>query len=164
MKHLLLTTIAAVLLVGCGEFQLKDTSEAKAQGSSNVLIGPDIHYAIFRGNIEDVKHQLASGIDVNIKNKNGATPLHYAAMYNKYEIAKILINKGADTNAKNKGGATPLDWAKTYNSPEIANLINRDLMFNFTAITITLALLIVFLYFLRKHGGKTGEELKAEGK
>ena len=153
-----------MVLVGCGEFQLKDTLEAKAQGSSNVLIGPDIHYAIFRGNIEDVKHQLASGIDVNIKNKNGATPLHYAAMYNKYEIAKILINKGADTNAKNKGGATPLDWAKTYNSPEIANLINRDLMFNFTAITITLALLIVFLYFLRKHGGKTGEELKAEGK
>ena len=47
MKHLLITTIAAVVLVGCGEFQLKDTLVAKAQGSSNVLIGPDIHYAIF---------------------------------------------------------------------------------------------------------------------
>ena len=163
MKQLLIT-IAAVVLVGCGEFQLKDTSEAKVQRSSNVLIGPEIHYSIFRGNIEEVRQQLASGIDVNIKNKNGATPLHYAAMYNKYEIAKLLINKGADTNAKNKGGATALDWAKTYNSPEIANLINRDLMFNFTAIPITLALLIVFIYFLRKHGGKTGAELKTEGK
>jgi len=162
MKQLLIT-IAAVVLVGCGEFQLKDTSEAKLQRSSNVLIGPEIHYYIFRGNIEEVKHQLASGIDVNIKNENGATPLHYAAMWNKYEIAELLINKGADTNAKNKAGATPLDWAKTYNSPEIANLINRDLMFNIATITSALALLIVFIYFLRKHGAKTGEELKAGG-
>ena len=45
--------------------------------------------------------------------------------------------EGADVNAKIDDGETPLDQAKRH--PEIANL-------------------------LRKHGGKTGEELKAEGK
>ena len=51
----------------------------------------------------------------------------------------LLIAKGTDVNAKDDGGRTPLDWAISNNHPETADL-------------------------LRKHGGKTGEELKAEGK
>ena len=51
------------------------------------------------------------------------------------EIAELLIAKGANVNAMNKEGRTPLDSA----DGEVAAL-------------------------LRKHGGKTGEELKAEGK
>ena len=54
MKHLLLTAIAAVVLVGCGESQ--PTAEA-----------PDIsiHDAAQKGNIEAVKQHLAAGADVN---------------------------------------------------------------------------------------------------
>jgi len=48
----------------------------------------------------------------------------------------LLIAKGADVNAKDLRDATPLDYAIL---SEIAEL-------------------------LRKHGGKTAEELKAEGK
>ena len=60
MKHLLLTTIAAVLMVGCG--------------------GPsvDIHEAVSTGNIEAVKRYLDAGADVNAKD-DGWTPLHLAA-------------------------------------------------------------------------------------
>jgi ankyrin repeat protein len=46
MKHLLLTTIAAVVLVGCGPSM-------------------SIHKAASLGNIEAVKQHLASGADVN---------------------------------------------------------------------------------------------------
>ena len=53
------------------------------------------------------------------------------------EIAELLIAAGADVNAERTGGATPLDM--TVGKPKIADL-------------------------LRKHGGKAGEELKAEGK
>ena len=49
MKHLLLTTIAAVVLVGCGESQPPDIS---------------IHEAAYKGNIEAVKQHLANGADV----------------------------------------------------------------------------------------------------
>jgi len=77
-------------------------------------------------------------------NKDGAAPLHIAAYYGHEEIAELLIaTKGADVNAKivsgPKQGSTPLDAANETNHPETADL-------------------------LRKHGGKTGEELKAEGK
>jgi ankyrin repeat protein len=62
--------------------------------------------------------------------------LHRAAEKGHKEIAELLIAAGADLNAKDDDGTTPLDMA---DDKEIADL-------------------------LRKHGGKTGEELKAEGK
>ncbi len=51
MKHLLLTTIAAVVLVGCGESQSPEPPTAKAPDIS-------IHFAAWDGNIEAVKQLL----------------------------------------------------------------------------------------------------------
>ena len=62
----------------------------------------------------------------------GLTPLHFATFNGHKEIAELLIANGADVNANDIGGGTPLDYANGV----VANL-------------------------LRKHGGKTGEELKA---
>jgi len=50
MKHLLLTTIAAVVLVGCGPPEPPDIS---------------FHKAATIGNIESVKRHLAAGANVN---------------------------------------------------------------------------------------------------
>jgi len=89
VKHLLLTTIAAVVLVGCGP-QPPDIS---------------IHKAASVGNIEAVKQHLTAGTDLNAKGGvNGSTPLHVAAAYGHKEIVELLIDKGADVNAKNKNG------------------------------------------------------------
>ena len=131
MMKLLLTTIAAVLIVGCGEAQPPEPPTANA---------PDhpLWSAADRGNIEAVKQHLAAGADVNAKSKYGGTPLSHAVMYDHREIAELLIANGADVNPQDDFGFTPLDWAKD-KSEETADL-------------------------LRKHGGKTGEELKAEGK
>ena len=97
MKHLLLTTIAAVLLVGCGPPEPPDVS---------------IHDAAKKGNIEAVKQHLAAGTDVDAKTEQGLTPLHVAAIEGHKEILKLLIAKGAEVNAKDKRGRTPLVYAK----------------------------------------------------
>ena len=65
MKHLLLTTIAAVVLVGCGESQSPEPPTAKAPDIS-------IRDAAYDGNIEVVKQHLAAGTDVNAKDDNSA--------------------------------------------------------------------------------------------
>ena len=100
--------------------------------------GP-IHNAAFSGNIETVKQHIAAGTDVNAVNKYGWTPLYEAVTGGHKDIADLLISKGADVNTMDDDGETPLDWAIFNKDTETTNLLS-------------------------KHGGKTGEELKAEGK
>ena len=155
---------------------------------------PDIsiHKAARTGNIEAVKQHIAAGTDVNTKSEGFSTPLHQAAQFGRKEIAELLIAadadvnascirrytrgnnvkeinngitplhkaafgrhketaqlliaKGADVNAKNERGQTPVDYAERVNAFHSTERKKE-----------TIAL-------LRKHGGKTGEELKAEGK
>ncbi|MDB4808150.1 ankyrin repeat domain-containing protein [Verrucomicrobia bacterium] len=182
MKYLLLTTIAAVVLVGCGESQQSTPSPetkpdepvaeasqpepptAKASGipvlsymyhfytsafkellkpskpSTAEVLGISIHDATRTGDIEVVKQHIAAGTDVNAKTAlDKWTPLLLAAWYGHKEIADLFIANGADVNANGADGRTPLDWAIKYKRTETADL-------------------------LCKHGAKTSEELKAEGK
>jgi ankyrin repeat protein len=100
----------------------------------------DIWEAAVQGDIEAVKRHLATGTDVDVKGGwMVVTPLHMAAANGHKEIAELLIAKGADVNAKAEDDETPLDATIEFRHPEISDL-------------------------LRKHGGKTSEELKAEGK
>jgi len=65
--------------------------------------------------------------------------IHEATKEGNIEAVKQHLAAGTDVNAKNKYGWTPLHHAASWGHKEIADL-------------------------LRKHGGKTGEELKAEEK
>ena len=133
MKSLLVSIVAAVLVVGCA------TTQSPEPPTTKVLDVP-ILAAAYNGNIEAVKQHLAAGTDVNVKGGFAdGTPLHYAAANGHKEIAELLIEKGADVKAKDEGGKTPLDVAIQFKELEITNL-------------------------LRVIGGKTGDELKAEGK
>ena len=167
MKHLLLTTIAAVVLVGCGNPEadralFKAATEGNIKGIKQLIAdGADVNAknrdgttplqtAAIRGHKEFLQLLIANGADVNAKNEDGMTPLHCAAIgtslnylsrggrygVDHKEIAELLISAGADVNAQDNDGETPLDWAIEFKETELADL-------------------------LRKHGGKTGAELKA---
>ena len=206
MKHLLLTTIAAVLVVGCGESQQSAPApESKPEPPTAKAPDISIHDAVDKGNAEAIKQHLAAGTDVNAKNEWGGTPLHFAATKemvelliakgadvnakNKYgstplhraasgghkEIAGILIAKGADVNAKENHGRTPLHGAAFHGHKEVVELLitqgadvnakNEDVETPLDrAIRNNLNISTETADLLRKHGGKTGEELKTEGK
>ena len=108
---------------------------------------------------------IKSGADVNSKDSRSDTPLHTA---DNAEVANLLLEMGANVNAENEDGETPLI---TY-SMEIAELliskgvdVNAVSDFEETALNFALREDLTELAdLLRKHGGKTGEELKAERK
>jgi len=153
MKHILITTIAAVVLLGCGQSQqstpapeskpVEPVAEtAKPEPPATKAPNISIREAVKTGNIEAVKQHLDAGADVNAKGKYGRAPLHYAASRGLKKIIELLIARGADVNTKIEVGdyigQTPLDGAIQWERTGSAEL-------------------------LRKHGGKTAEELKAAG-
>ena len=180
MKHLLLTTIAAVVLVGCG--------------------GPSIHQATIDGEIALIRRELSNGANVNEKNKDGLTPLHLAVKSGHKSIVELLIAKGSDVNAKDTRGGTSLDYSTELNEmfgdndgldkiedlevegmtaeqikeymSGIENIRNSTTFYieirnedgSVTPVTVNNAKNKEIAELLRKHGGKTSEELKAEGK
>ena len=120
MKQLLLTTIAAVVLVGC----------ATPTQSPN----PPLFDAVKKGDIEAVRKHLDAGADVNTKDEDGYTLLTVAVAYGSKEIVELLIFNGVDVNAFD-----PQVREKSIEIYEVADI-------------------------LRKHGGKTGKELKSADK
>ncbi len=70
-----------------------------------------IRETIYYGNTYCVKKFLEQGMDPNVRDGLGKTPLHYAAMYGYRDIAELLLDHGADPNARDWGGQTPLHWA-----------------------------------------------------
>jgi cytohesin len=185
MKHLLLTTIAAVLLVGCGESQQSAptpeatpvepvaevaTPEPPTAKAPDISIHNSIHKAAYDGNIEAVKQHLAAGTDVNAKDEDGLTPLHEAAGGGQKEITELFIAKGADVNANTPDGLTVFFAAILGANKEIIELlIAKGADVNVRGFGGMTPLNMAddegekeIADLLRKHGGKTGEELKAE--
>jgi len=128
-----------------------------------------LHNAASGGHKEVVELLIAKGANVNAKGMWGRTPLDAAANKGHKQVAELLIAAGADVNAK-KGddGETPLHHAAFGGYKEIAELlIAKGADVNATADTGATPLGLAYgetFDLLRKHGGKTGEELKAEGK
>ena len=119
----------------------KDSLESRGERQATPL-----YYAAYNVDPVMTKLLLENGAEVNALDYQGETPLH-TAVYHSYpnveeegiKVIKLLIENGSDVNRVKKfpQKITPLDFAKDPNG-KIADL-------------------------LRKHGGKTSEELKAAG-
>ena len=109
VKHLLITTIAAVLVLGCASRMQPPVTS--------------IHKAAKTGNIRAVKQHLTAGVDVNAMDANKMTALHWAAMKGQKKVVELLIIKGANLNAKTSKNLTPLNLADNNFQNEIAELL-----------------------------------------
>ena len=152
--------IAAVLLKGCGKVDqseitttekksvdvtnkppLNETIEEAAVQTTEIETSkanaePLVPFwvAVREGNFEAMKLQF-NVQNLNSKDEYDLVPLHYAANFGYMKIIDLLIGEGADINVPANNGWTPIDWA----GPDKESVS-----------------------LLRKHGGKTGEELKTK--
>jgi ankyrin repeat protein len=148
MKHLLLTTIAAVVL-------------------ATTAFADPIHDAAKAGDSAGVQAELDKGVDVDKEDLSGLTPLHFAARLVHKEIAELLIDKGANVNAVWGGRVTPLHEAAWWGRKEIAELlIAAGAEVNAKVNDGRTPLAMAFEQdnpetadIIRKHGGMTSAEL-----
>ena len=166
MKHLLLTTIAAVVLVGCGNADNKPTREASQYSS--------IHEAAKEGDLNAIKWFLHGGINVNTAGSfRNASPLYMAAYSYDYEAAKLLLSYGANVHQLDFENETALHTA-AYHSyvgegdvKLVGLLIDHGANVNVVSDKRVTPLDWAMMFgtqeaadYLRKRGAKTNQEIK----
>jgi ankyrin repeat protein len=79
---------------------------------------PEAIFDVVRvGNLQKIKNLINFGVSVNVRYKDGTTPLHYAACYSvNVESLKYLVSQGAEVNVKSNDGTTPLHYAAGNNA------------------------------------------------
>jgi len=145
MKHILITTIAAAVLVGCGETQqssppeaqpAEPASEAPVQLSSPPPEAKPVEPIKPVESIEPVAKAAQPAQDAEAEKQEANRALMAATRDGNIEAIKQQLAAGADVNAIDDEGLTPMD---RFGDEETAAL-------------------------LYKHGAKRARDLKAEGK
>ena len=76
------------------------------------------------GDFAEVKRLVIDcGIDPNIQDNDGSTPLHFAAKDCRVDVAGVLLDHGADPTIRDNEGRTPLDIGS--NCEEIIEELRR---------------------------------------
>ncbi|MFP3016488.1 MAG: ankyrin repeat domain-containing protein [Wolbachia sp.] len=82
-----------------------------------------LHYAVHYGSLDMVSFLVDKGANVEIRSKEGKTPLHLAVEEAKQNIINLLLDRGADIEAKNNDGRTPLYLAAYNNDSGVIELL-----------------------------------------
>ena len=128
-KAIVLT--GALLLAGCQTVgpAVPDRSELAApdrqpRTSPAVRMDRDarrLHMAAYNGDVHIIEMAFVDGVDMNVRDWAGRTPLHRAADAGDKKAAvaaaHMLLHFGADPNAKDEAGHTPLDYAGWAEAP-----------------------------------------------
>jgi ankyrin repeat protein len=86
-------------------------------------MGSPLHYALFGGHVNVVRHLLAGGADVNaVHEATGFTPLHASVYSDNPVLTQELISQGAEINSRGRRGYAPLDLAIVFGKTEVAGL------------------------------------------
>ena len=80
----------------------EDVNRRNADGST------PLQWAVYNGDVAEVKRLLRAGANVSLANNYGATPMSLAAEVGNTEMLKVLLEAGADVESPNADGQTAL--------------------------------------------------------
>ena len=82
-----------------------------------------MHFAAISGMDNSIIYLLNMGLNPNLQDINGNTPLHYAVKYGQNRIIKKLLHNGADKNILNKNKISPAMLARE--NPELSDIFSK---------------------------------------
>jgi len=91
-----------------------------SRGATAGASGNNLLTFVSHRNMPGVSAMLKSGINPNLKDASGFTPLYMAASMGDLEMVKWLVGYKADLDAPVADGSTPLIGAARYRKPDIA--------------------------------------------
>jgi ankyrin repeat protein len=79
--------------------------------------------AVKMGDIQKINQLMDEGVDANIKNESGSTPLVWAVTGCNKQVIELLLARGAEVNTRDTMGMTPLMWAAHRCRKDIVELL-----------------------------------------
>lgn len=85
-----------------------------------------LFYAIKKNELEEVKELLGKGMDVQVPNHVGWSPLIIAAEYGHLPIVELLLERGADPSIGTIGNRLPLHFTSEEGHTEVVRFLLRQ--------------------------------------
>lgn len=101
--------------------------DPSVRGAAPSVRGPDgttpLMWAVYRGDVTEVKRLLKAGAKVGVANHYGATAMQMAATVGNTAIIKLLLDAGASADSPNAEGETALMLVARTGNVEAAKLL-----------------------------------------
>jgi hypothetical protein len=78
-----------------------------------------------RGDVEQLRDYVCNGVDADLADEDGTTPLMVAAHNGHRQVVRTLVAHGADVNRLNQHGHTPLTCAVLSQQSSVVRLLIR---------------------------------------
>ncbi|XP_067565177.1 fibronectin type 3 and ankyrin repeat domains protein 1 [Pseudorca crassidens] len=106
------------------EWMIKDGCEVDPTDAGSGWT-PLMRVSAVSGNQEVASLLIDAGADVNMKDKDGKTPLMVAVLNNHEELVQLLLDKGADASVKNEFGKGVLEMARVFDRKNVVSLLEE---------------------------------------
>ncbi|XP_020928264.1 fibronectin type 3 and ankyrin repeat domains protein 1 isoform X2 [Sus scrofa] len=106
------------------EWMIKDGCEVDAVDTGSGWT-PLLRVSAVSGNQKVASLLIDAGADVNVKDKDGKTPLMVAVLNNHEELVQLLLDKGADASVKNEFGKGVLEMARVFDRQNVVSLLEE---------------------------------------
>ena len=106
-------------LAGCGGEEQEAPTSPEPPSSPT----PSMKDPALEARLEKIRQALAEGLDVNLADGNGRTPLMMAAFDGDTAVIELLLTSGAEVGKADVAGRTALMYAATGPFPETVELL-----------------------------------------
>jgi ankyrin repeat protein len=117
MRRFLAAALIVLLPVAIGAQKKEDVNRRNVDGST------PLQWAVYKGDIVEVRRLLKAGADVTLANNYGATPMTLAAEVASTDMLKLLLEVGANADSPNPEGQTALMAVARTGNVEAARLL-----------------------------------------